>query len=122
MLPPPVSIPDTLKGVDDLIRAGLEGFSADWFWRLIEFTFLVALGLLFELPEIKHETIASVKEICHCPPDDRKLSPYAKLAATLGWVLIIVGVVGEGVAEGFLFKADGLVLKFDEILLADAQR
>jgi hypothetical protein len=45
-----------------------------------------------------------------------------KLVGTLGWVLIVVGVTGEFVADSFVSKADGFVQKFDEILLADAQR
>lgn len=122
MLPPPVPMPDTLVGVDDLIRSDLEKFAGHWFWALLGFTLLVALGLMFEFPEIWHDTIGALKEMCRCPTVKRKLSPWSKLAGTFGWILIIAGVVGEGVAEGFLFKADGLVVKFDEILLADTTK
>jgi hypothetical protein len=112
-------MPDTLVGVDALIRSELERFASHWFWTLLAFTLLVALGLACELPEIWHDTLEALREICRHPTVRRKLSPWAKLAGTFGWVLIIAGVVGEGIAEGFLFKADGLVLKFDEILLQD---
>lgn len=121
-MPPSVPMPDTLVGVDALIRLELEGFVSHWFWTLLGFTFLVAIGLVWEGPEIWHDTVGALKEICRRPAIKRKLSPWAKLAGTFGWVLIIAGVVGEGIAEGFLFKADGVVLKFDEILLTDAQR
>ena len=56
------------------------------------------------------------------PQPNREISPWMKLAGTLGWVLIVVGVTGEFVADSFVSKADGFVQKFDEILLADAQR
>jgi hypothetical protein len=119
---PPVVMPDILNGVDDLIRSGLEEYAAGWFWSLVILTALVFAGLLFEVPEIWHETIGAVKDIRHRPIIGSTLSPWAKLAGTLGWVFIVFGVAGECVAEGFLFKADGLVVKFDEILLRDAQQ
>ena len=119
MVPPVVAMPDTLRGVDDLIRSNLEAFAAQWFWRLIAFTAIVAFGLFLELPEIWCETIESLKEIFHCGNHEHRLSPWAKIAGALGWLLIIVGVGGECIAEGFLFKADGLVVKFDEIMLMD---
>jgi hypothetical protein len=40
----------------------------------------------------------------------------------VGWVLVAVGVAGEGIAEGFVSNADGLVQTFNGILLADAQK
>jgi hypothetical protein len=42
-------MPDTLRGIDDLIRSNLETFAAYWFWRLIAFTAVVAFGLFLEL-------------------------------------------------------------------------
>jgi hypothetical protein len=112
-------MPDTLVGIDALIRSELEGFASNWFWTLLIFTFLVALGLTCEFPEIWHDTLDALRKICRFPAVKEKLPPWAKLSGTFGWALIIAGVIGEGVAEGFLYKADGLVLKFDEILLQD---
>ncbi len=119
MVPSVVAMPDTLRGVDDLIRSNLEAFAAQWFWRLIVFTAIVAFGLFLELPEIWYETIESLKEIFHCGNHEHRPSPWAKIAGAIGWLLIVVGVGGECIAEGFLFKADGLVVKFDEIVLMD---
>jgi hypothetical protein len=78
-----------------LIRSELEVFASHWFWALLGFTFLVAMGLAWELPEIWHDTVEALKDICRCPAIKRKLSPWAKLAGTFGWVLIIAGVVGK---------------------------
>jgi hypothetical protein len=116
------AMPDTLSGIDDLIRSGLEEFAAQWFWRLVVFTAIVLVGLLFEAPEIWHETASSLREIFRRPKEERKPAPWIKLAGTIGWLLIIIGVAGECIAEGFLFKADGLVVKFDEILLANTTK
>jgi hypothetical protein len=38
-----------------------------------------------------------------------------------GWLLVVAGVLGEGVFEGAVSKADGLLQTFDDMLLADAQ-
>jgi hypothetical protein len=120
MVLPVIAIPDTLRGVDDLIRSNLEAFAAQWFWWLIALTAIVAFGLFLELPEIWYETIESLKELFHCGNNhERRPSPWAKIAGAFGWLLIVVGVGGECIAEGFLFKADGLVVKFDEIVLMD---
>jgi hypothetical protein len=39
----------------------------------------------------------------------------------LGWVLVAAGVAGEGVAEGFVSKADNIVRTFNDILLTEAR-
>jgi hypothetical protein len=119
---PPIPTPDTLKGIDDLIRLGFEEFRELWFSRLLISTALVVAGLLFEAPEIWHESIEAIRELCHSCNPRRDIPAWMKLAGTLGWVLIVVGVTGEFVADSFVSKADGFVQKFDEILLADSQR
>ena len=121
LIPPPIPAPDTLKGVDDLIRSGFEQFSELWFRRLLEATALVAIGLLFELLEIWHESVEAIKELLDCGPEKR-IKPWAKLFGTLGWILIVGGVCGEFWAESVTSKADGFIRKFDEILLAEANR
>jgi hypothetical protein len=121
LIPPPIPAPDTLKGVDDLIRSGFEQFSELWFRRLLEATALVAIGLLFELPEIWHEFVEAIKELFDCGPEKR-IKPWAKLFGTVGWILIVVGVCGEFWAESVTSRADGFIRKFDEILLAEANR
>ncbi len=122
MVLPPVPLPDTLKGVDDLIRSGFEEFRELWFTRLLVSTALVVGGLLFEAPEIWHESVEAIRVLCHSCKPKRDIPAWMKLVGTLGWVLIVVGVTGEFVADSFVSKADGFVQKFDEILLADAQR
>jgi hypothetical protein len=120
MVPPVVAMPDTLRGVDDLIRSNLEAFAAQWIRCLIAYTAIVAFGLFLELPELWYETIESFKEIFHCSNNhEHRPSPWAKISGAFGWLLIVVGVGGECLAEGFLFKADELVIKFDEIVLMD---
>src|ERR1019366_6374 len=119
---PPIPAPDTLKGVDDLIRSSFEAFREAWFTRLLVFTALVVVGLLFEAPEIWHETIQAVRELFRSCKPARHIPAWMKLAGTVGWMLIVIGVSGEFVAESFVSKADGFVQKFDEILLAETNR
>jgi len=122
MVLPSIPLPDTLKGVDDLIRTGFEDFRGLWFTRLLASTALVVVGLLFEAPEIWHESVEAIRSLCHSCRPKRDIPAWMKLVGTLGWALIVVGVAGEFVADSFVSKADGFVQKFDEILLADAQR
>jgi hypothetical protein len=127
LLPPSVPIPDTLKGIDDLIRINLEAFRATWFVRLLAATFLVVVGLVMEGPELWHEIHSiiwhwSFKRSFHFSLPEEHPPEWAKLLAFAGWMFIVIGVGGEFVADSFLSKADGYVQKFDEILLTEAQR
>ena len=45
-----ISRPDTLKGVDDLIRAGFEAYRGSCFNWLLAATGLVVVGLVLEGP------------------------------------------------------------------------
>src|SRR5713101_3272264 len=90
----------------------------DWYFDcLLVCTGLLGVGLLMEAPEIWHDAREAIwgksRELKHSltPSIDRKeypvpLSPRMKLLAAVGWVLIVVGVIGEGVFEGFVSKYD----------------
>jgi hypothetical protein len=127
MLPPAIPRPDTLKGVDGLIRAGFEAYRATCFNWLLVATGLVVAGLIFEGPELWHETTSIVRRwrFIHrfrfSLPEEHT-SDWAKLLAFIGWLLIVIGVGGEYVADSFVSKADAYVQTFDEILLTEAQR
>jgi len=41
--------------------------------------------------------------------------------ASVGWLLIVIGVAGEGVAEALVSKADGLIETFNEIVVTGQQ-
>jgi hypothetical protein len=124
---PPMPIPDTLKGVDDLIRAGFEAYRSSCFNWLLAATGLVVVGLVFEGPELWHDITTIVrqwrfKRSFHFSLPESHAPNWAKLAAFVGWLFIVVGVAGEYVADSFVSKADGYVQTFDEILLTQAQR
>jgi hypothetical protein len=122
LLPPSVPIPDTLKGVDDLIRSNSEGFRNSCFNWLLVSTGVVVAGLLLELPEIYLESINAIRQLLHSGKPERHIPALVKLVVSVGWFLIVLGVAGEFVADSFVSKADGFVQKLDEILLADTQR
>src|SRR5437016_11999088 len=100
---------EVLKGVDDLIRSNFEEFRELWFSRLLMATALVAVGLLFEAPEIWHDTVKAVRKLFHSEKPEKESHPWMKLAGTVRWVLIVVGVTGEFVLDRFVSRADGFV-------------
>lgn len=122
MRPPSIPMPDTLRGIDDLIRSNLEDFREIWFMWLLIATGLVVVGLLFEAPEIWHETIGAIRELRQSGKPKNEMPAWIKLFGMVGWLLIVLGVGGEFITDTFVSRADGYVQKFDEILLADAQR
>lgn len=122
-----IRIPVALKGIDDLIRAGFESYRDSCFNWLLVATGVVVIGLFFEGPELWKE-IGSIighwrfERRFHFHLPEERTSNKTKLLASVGWLLIVLGVSGEFVADSFVSKADGYVQQFDEILLADAQR
>jgi hypothetical protein len=126
IVPPPMLRPDTLKGIDTLIRADFIAFRETCFNWLLAATGLVVVGLAFEGPELWHEISSITRRWCFrrkfrfSLPEEHTPN-WAKLLASLGWLLIVVGVVGEYVADSFVSRADGYVQTFDQILLAETQ-
>ena len=122
MIPPPqIPRPDTLKGVDELIRANLENVrDSGWNWLLVA-CLVVALGVVLEGPEVIYEARETFRHLFHICKESRRPS-WITLVALLGWILVALGVVGEGIAEGYVSQADGNVQTFNDIMLTDERR
>lgn len=118
---PPMPIPDTLRGIDDLVRVDFETYRDFWFNQPLLATLLVVLGLVLEGPELWYE-IRQMRSTPTSSAPEEHAPNWVKLLAFIGWLLIVGGVAGEYVADSFVSKADGFVQKFDETLLADAQK
>lgn len=119
---PTASFTEIAKNIDDFVRSDFESFRDGWFHWLLFWTAIVAVGLLFELPEIIHDSVEAIRNLRHIPTPTSEIRPWMKLLVSVGWLLIVVGVMGEFVADSFVSNADGIVATFNENLLADAQR
>ena len=57
------------------------------------------------------------------PPSWKRGTPrWIKWLALVGWLLVVGGIVGEGIAESYVSKADGLIQTFNDILLSSSER
>src|ERR1700685_3743693 len=109
VIPPPILRPDTLKGIDDLIRAEFIAFRETCFNWLLAATALVVAGLVLEGPELWHEISAITRHWrfrrrFHFSLPEEHTPNWAKLLAFFGWLLIVVGVAGEYVADSFVSR------------------
>src|ERR1022692_2994158 len=110
------SLDNALVGhaIDLATKANLQHLRDVYFDCLLACTGVVGIGLLLEVLEIKHDVVEAIgrKTREHrywlALPIDRKeypeASPRAKVLSAVGWVLIVLGVTGEGVFEGFVSK------------------
>jgi hypothetical protein len=111
------SFSSLVAGIDNAIKADLDAKHAWYFGWLIAATITVFVGVIFEEAEGWTSPLWRVLPLL-------EITEYrlTKRLAKLGWILIVVGVMGEGVFEAVLFKIDGIAHTFDETLLADATK
>ncbi|MGB6829239.1 MAG: hypothetical protein WBE41_14420 [Terracidiphilus sp.] len=119
------------RKLDDGIRSDLQNLGwlgHTFFWWLIASSIVVAIGVAFEGPEIIHDLTPIVRRWFRKsrPTRPRGRSRFRedviKVAGFIGWLFVVVGVVGEGVFEGMENRAQGMLQTFNDILLTDAQR
>jgi hypothetical protein len=120
------------QAIDLATKASLQHRRDLYFDCLLACTGLVGLGLLMEILEIKHDILEAIgrksregKYWLALPIDRREYpeaSPRAKVLSAVGWVLIVVGVTGEGVFEGFVSKYDTALSRVTDTVVAEAQK
>ena len=105
----------------------------------------MAIGIGFELPEVWQEnglgrkTVARVRHFWYaqirkidlsgweqvCPElitANERHRKWIKRAGLVGWILVALGVAGEGVAEYFVNNAETKLRSFDQAVLAETQQ
>lgn len=94
---------DQLEALKKSILASRDGY----FDCLHISTFIVAIGCFLEIAEIYHDTKSAVKDLRGQDGSAKELNPWGKLAASVGWLLIVVGLIGEFRAEAIVNTLDG---------------
>jgi len=111
-------------------RDHLKSLRDENFHWLLVCTFAVGAGLLMELPEIVHDMCEiygrKSRELKYwlTPSMDRREYPrrdWVKKWAAIGWVLIVLGVLGEGWFEERVSKYDTALSNMTDAVVAKAQ-
>jgi hypothetical protein len=83
-------------------------------------TALVAVGIAFEYPEVRHEFIEWLRSrkkawVVEVVPANRNRVPLWSL---VGFLIVVAGIAGEGIYEGLLGINDTRIRKMDESSIA----
>lgn len=101
------------------------------FGWLIFSALIVAVGVILEVPEVVSESIDIFPRIFRKQQQEnekqehekeRRAPDWIKLLALIGLIFAALGVAGEGIAEVYVSRADGVLQRFNDILLADTNR
>jgi hypothetical protein len=116
--------PGIVQALDELIRADLQNCRDSYFWWLIFSALVVAIGVILEGPEVIYETVGMCRRrfIKQESERERHTPDWITLLALLGWILVALGVAGEGIAEGYVSWADGTLQTFNDILLTETRK
>jgi hypothetical protein len=112
------ALPEVIRHLDELTRADLQNLRDSYFFWLLISSGVVALGVVLEGPEIVHETVGIIRRFSGA---ERKTPSWITWLALVGWLFVVFGLAGEGIAEALVSQADGLIQTFNDILLTDAQ-
>jgi hypothetical protein len=115
------SVPSPFSSIvaiaDESIKSELEAARDFWFRWLIASTVLVFIGVVLEEAE---GWTSYLKRLLPLQP----ITEYrlTKKLARFGWILIVAGVMGEGMFEVLVSRADARLHRFDEALLTEGKR
>jgi len=111
------SLSSLVASLDEIVRKDLEAFRAVFFWSLVAATVAVVVGVILEEAQ---EWMPTVEKILRLDPIVEY--HWAKKLVKLGWILIVLGVAGEGIFEVYVSRADSILGTFDNILLTEARK
>jgi hypothetical protein len=111
-------VPVDSRPLDELVRGDFQTLRDCFFSWLLVCTIIVAIGVILEIVEPFGEKIPFGKLRLRISTRYLLASWFRKIAR-VGGILVVVGVVGEGICEGLVSKADGWLQTFNETLLSE---
>lgn len=112
--------PDAIKKLEDS-RDAWQRCRAQDFADLLWMTKLVAVGVGLEVFEIAYDVIEGISR-CRGKKTRDHTPLWITLAGAFGWLLIVIGVVGEFVFEAKFDRDDTEIASINQQLLGDAER
>jgi hypothetical protein len=91
-----------------------------WFLLLLVCTGIVVLGVFLEEAELWLPAGKPRLDMAKGTLIPSRWTKWKSTMARIGWILIILGVVGEGLFEAAVSRADGMLENFNDGLLASA--
>jgi hypothetical protein len=111
------SLSSLVVSLDESIRRDLGALRHTFFIWLIAATVVVGVGVVLEEAENWLQYLSNALPLT-------EITQYrlAKKLVKLGWILIVIGVSGEGIFEVLVSRADALANAFDNILVTEARK
>jgi hypothetical protein len=120
--------PEIIASLDEGVRQYLLDGRDEYFNLLLLSTVIVAVGIVMEGPEVVHDTKEEILRYLFrsksalkvdgptgLPIYEHRLN-WMKLTASLGWLLIVIGVSGEFVLDSLVSQSDSQVQTFNNII------
>jgi hypothetical protein len=104
--------PDIIEALDSLVRQNLQGIRDTYFAWLLWSSGIVATGIILEGPELFNEVRDLLLGI------RRALPSWITVVSLIGWAVVLLGVIGEGISESLVSMADGSLQTFNAILFS----
>jgi hypothetical protein len=108
----------TLRHLDELARADLQALRDSYFEWLLIATWAVLIGVAMEGPEVAKDLMDGFER--SRGREEKRHPLWVSILSSVGWLLIVGGIVGEGIFEAMVSSADGSLQTFNDILLASA--
>ena len=110
---------EIIRNLDDLVRIDFQGARDSYFLWLLISSGAVAAGVILEGPEVIHESARVLRNLLD--HNERRTPRWIVLVGLLGWILVAVGVAGEGIAEAVVSKTDSQLEFLNRTLLTEEQ-
>jgi hypothetical protein len=110
------------RNIDKSIQNEFQHFRDSFFRGLLACTLVVFLGVVLEEAESWFPIARPRLDLSRGIFIPSPLIPWRRKLARLGWILIVIGVLGEGIFEEAASEADAALQEFSNTLISTTQQ